>query len=321
MPNLDRSPASRSVRRPGRGAPGRPAEPCCRRPCERRRSRIWFLSMFMSAAYPSPADPTPRIRHGGVRSHDPVGADHDLGRPAPRRPASRPGPRRGPRNWSSRRTSQSPPACSTAAPGSRTSSSWQRRPLNDHLGLRDQRAGVVAVARPRAPDERPRRSGGVRAVRRQPRHGRSGGRRPALPGGRRRRRAPTVINTPSSCDIPDQRARVRLPLGLVGVQQVVVGLPGQDGGELPGRAGGRPQTESEALPDEGRLRWAASRRAAPGRPASGRPPARGRCTRRCARSRPRPGPPAPSAAQALRRRQVRDRPPGASGTPSGTGRR
>src|SRR5687768_5920934 len=58
MPNLDSSPASRSVST-WSGSSWSACWALLSSPCERSRSRIWFLSMFMSAAYPPRAVPIP----------------------------------------------------------------------------------------------------------------------------------------------------------------------------------------------------------------------------------------------------------------------
>ena len=110
------------------------------------------------------------------------------------------------------------------------------QPVDQHRRLRQQGAGQPAIRPRRAarPAAR-RRSGGVPAG--------GAARRPRAPAGRASTtpahggpaRPPPVISLPTSCGHADQRAGVRRALGLVGVEQRVVGAPGQHVGELPGQ--------------------------------------------------------------------------------------
>ena len=236
-----------------------------------------------------------------------------------------PGPRSASRRRRPRTTRPAPSVRSSAAPWPRTSSSRQRRPSTSTSGCG---TSVPASRRP----ARPRRSisgppaaaaSGCRSPAAPPPG--SGGRRPAPPGGRRRpARPPPVISRPSSSATPDQRAGVRLPLGLVAVEQGVGRLPRQHRGQLPGQLVHVAQAEPQPLPDErrGQVRGVAGQQH-PARPATGRPPARGTCTRRPARS---PAPAGSTGASSAASRSGSGqlgrglpRPP--AGTPSGTGRR
>ena len=226
---------------------------------------------------------------------------------------------------SSRRTRRpSSTSRSSAAPGPRTSSSRQRRPPATTSGC-----GTSVPARRRP--ARPRRStSGPPAQRRGPAVGGQGGDRRDPPDDGQHAPADGVPAPPAAGHEPaqqlgdaDQRAGVRLPLGLVGVQQPVAGRTTEDVGELPGQLVDVAQPEAQPLAHERRAEMGG----VPGQQHAAGPPAVGHLgaervldradelDRRRVDGRT-AGPPAARACQVRR-----PSPPAPSGTPSGTGRR
>ena len=197
----------------------------------------------------SPGPPPGRRRaaagplSAGRGGDDPVGPHQHRRRPGPG--PARASARRCPR---AHRARASPPAAGRrrSAPPSRARGRRRAgrppRPAAAGAGCRPATRAEPAAAHQRTGPQRRRAAVGGEG--RQPRGAVHGGEH--APADARRVRPPPVISRPEQQGEPDQRPGVRRPLGLVGVQQRVVGRPAQHGGELPAQLVGVAQPERRA---------------------------------------------------------------------------